>query len=138
MPLLYQLVVWSRTSREVTALPRKRVAIESSFPQCYREFPLSLKFVSKWKNLPSQLVNYQQIRLDRSIWLSRMRLVDFRELIFKKARVKQILHLVNSLLCTSKNGNHFWSKYITIFPPIKPPLFYKGKWTVSAKYNFML
>ena len=56
----------------------------------------------------------------------------------KRPRVKQILHLVNSLLCTPKNGNHFWSKYITIFPPIKPPLFYKGKWTVSAKSNFML
>ena len=33
LPLLYQLVVWSWTSREVTVLSRKRVAIESTFPQ---------------------------------------------------------------------------------------------------------
>ena len=38
LPLLYQFVVWSRTSREVTALSRKRVAIESSFPQLIESF----------------------------------------------------------------------------------------------------
>ena len=39
--------------------PASELPFESSFPQFYREssteFPLSLKFVSKWKNLPSHV-----------------------------------------------------------------------------------
>ena len=49
-------MVRSRTSREVTALPRKRVAIESSSPP--PAVPVLCSNRSKWKNLPSLVFNF--------------------------------------------------------------------------------
>ena len=59
---------------DVTVLSRKRVAIESTFPQLTDSesvvFPFSVKIVRKWKNLPSQLAESEkpnESTLDREL-----------------------------------------------------------------------
>ena len=97
LPLLCQLVVWPRTSREVTALSRKRVAIESSFPpvnwELKRRLPVECSNHSKVEKLSVTIYPYHTYAC--TLW---------------RNNYKQMLHSVSDRKITKQSGSHYkWS-----------------------------